>query len=106
MFLLHREEHVTLNVRTVYDMRPCGVGLHDITKFCGLLNMPLPITQYSYDITKKLGVAAENVAKLHFIEGRSILLCFIITFQKWCSTKSIKYRVQAICILYPILSSM
>ena len=54
-----------INVRTVCAMRRCGVGLHGITKFCGLLNMPPPITQHSYDIiTKKLGVAAENVDKL------------------------------------------
>ena len=54
-----------INVRTVYATRRCGVGLRRITKFCGLLNMPPPITQHSYDIiTKKLDVSAENVAKL------------------------------------------
>ena len=55
-----------INIRTVYAMRRCGVGLHGITKFCGLLNIPPPLTQYSYDIiTKTLGVAAENIAKLN-----------------------------------------
>ena len=53
-----------INIRTVYAMRRCGVGRHGMTKFCGLLNMPPPITQHSYVIiTKKLGVAAENIAK-------------------------------------------
>lgn len=53
-----------INVRAVYAMRRCGVGLKGITKFCGMLNMPPPITQHSYDIiTKKLGTAAESIAK-------------------------------------------
>ena len=29
-----------VNVRTVYEMRNCGVGHRDLEKFCGLMNMP------------------------------------------------------------------
>ena len=53
-----------INIRAVYATRHCGVGLSGLTKLCGLLNMPPPITQHSYDnINKKLEVAAENIAK-------------------------------------------
>ena len=60
---LGRNTH-DINIRAVYAIRHCGVGLSGLTKFCGLLNMPPSITQHSYDnINKNLEVAAENIAK-------------------------------------------
>ena len=69
-----------INVRTVYAISRCGVGLHGMTNFCGLLNMPPPITEYTYDIiTKKLGVAAENVAAT---EGTDMIVSVDGTWQR------------------------
>ena len=44
-----------VNIRATYAMRRCGVGLAGMETFCGLLNMPPPISQHSYDnISKKV----------------------------------------------------
>ena len=53
-----------VNVRTVYAMRNCGVGHTGLEKFCGLMNMPQPMTRKNMDvISNKVRDSAEKVAK-------------------------------------------
>ena len=59
-----------VNIRSVYAMRKCGVGHTGLQKFCGVMNMPPPVAQKSYDkLSQKLGVAVEKVAKTSMIEA-------------------------------------
>ena len=37
-----------VNIRSVYAFRSCGVGHIGIEKFCGMMNMPSPMTGVNY----------------------------------------------------------
>ena len=37
-----------VNIRSVYAFRSCGVGHTGIEKFCGMMNMPSPMTGVNY----------------------------------------------------------
>ena len=37
-----------VNIRSVYAFRSCDVGLNGIEKFCGMTNMPSPMTGVNY----------------------------------------------------------
>ena len=53
-----------VNIRTMYAMRNCGVEHTGLEKFCGLLNMPQPMTRKNFDvISNKVRDSAEKVAK-------------------------------------------
>ena len=92
-----------INTRAVYAMRHCGVGLSGLAKFCGLLNMPPPITQHSYDnINKNLEVAAENIAKesmkstvedVKEKEGTDMAKAMLLVF-KWCHSCCVSLHRQ------------
>ena len=45
-----------VNIRSVYALRSCGVGRRGLEKFCGMMNMPTPMT------VKNLTNAAKDVA--------------------------------------------
>ena len=52
-----------VNIRSVYALRSCGVGRTGLEKFCGMMNMPTPMTVKNYNvISKNLTNAAKDVA--------------------------------------------
>lgn len=54
-----------INVRSVYAFRSIGIGYKGLNKFCGLMNMPAPMTSMNYDkISDKLQEAAASIAEL------------------------------------------
>ena len=66
----NNQQAMEVNIRSVYAMRKCGVGHTGLQKFCGVMNMPPPVAQKSYDkLSQKLGVAVEKVAKTSMIEA-------------------------------------
>ena len=86
------EQAMEVNVRAVYAMRRCGIGHKGLQKFCGVMNMPPPLTHKNYDkVSQKLGEVAEKVAKVSMIdatvevkaiEGTDIGVSFDGTWQK------------------------
>ena len=51
-------------------MRRCGGGHKSLEKFCGIMNMPPPMTRKNYDsISDKLLSATEKVAKNSMIQA-------------------------------------
>ena len=52
-----------INIRSVYAMRSCGLGYSVLEKFCGLMNIPPPVTKNNYStIANKLRDSARTVA--------------------------------------------
>ena len=53
-----------INVRAVYAFRSIGVGYMPLTKLCGLLNMPAPMTKTGYEgLSNSIKVASKEVAE-------------------------------------------
>ena len=51
-------------MRSVYAMRSCGLGHSSLEKFCGMMNMPQPVTKKNFAaISKKLKEGAKAIAE-------------------------------------------
>lgn len=63
-----------INTRAVYGFRSIGVGHASLTKLCGKLNMPPPMSQSSYNYTANLiKSACKNIAEKSMSEAASRL---------------------------------
>ena len=65
-----------INRRIVYSMRSCGQGHSSIQKFTTLMNMPMPMTQKSYNATvKRITETVTEVAKETMSDGANAIKC-------------------------------
>lgn len=54
-----------INTRSVLAMRPLGVGHTGLSKFCGVMDLPKPISDTTYGVlTKNISEVTKDVAKL------------------------------------------
>ena len=52
------------NTRSVYAMRSCGLGYNALEKFCGLMNLPPPVSKKNYQkLSHKIRDTAKTVAE-------------------------------------------
>ena len=71
-----------INVRAVYDFRSIGVGHTPLTKLCGILNMPPPMTQNAYNgLSYSIKVAFKQVAEKSMSDVAASSLLFAGTEQ-------------------------
>ena len=53
-----------VNTRSVYAMRSCGLGYNALEKFCGLMNLPPPVSKKNYqNLSHKIRNTAKTVAE-------------------------------------------
>ena len=53
-----------VNTRSVFAMRCCGLGYNALDKFCGLMNLPPPVSKKNYQkLSHKIRDTAETVAE-------------------------------------------
>ena len=53
-----------VNTRSVYAMRSCGLGYNALQKFCGLINLPPPVSKKNYQkLSHKIQDTAKTVAE-------------------------------------------
>ena len=63
-----------INVRAVYGFRSIGVGHALLTKFCGYLNMPPPMSKNAYEgLSNSIKVASKAVAEKSMADAASRL---------------------------------
>ena len=57
-----------INIRSVYAMRSCGQGHSALERFCGMMNMPQPITKKNYSqLSSKLKDGAKFIAEASMV---------------------------------------
>ena len=71
-----------INNRGVYAARTIGQGYAGLKKFCGMLNLPKPMTNNNFDlISNTFSVAAKEVAEKSMLDAANELDMVMIVFQ-------------------------
>ena len=58
---------------SVYAMRSCGLGYNALEKFCGLMNLPPPVSKKNY---QKLSHKIRDTAKIEEVKKVQHILVF------------------------------